>query len=489
MTRFNPQLILPSYRAGVEHIFNIHHEVVMASHFAEANHETQDFHNKVVIGRLLSISTPNTSGMHLGRSLTIGARSSASAGVVGNGAKRSKIMSPVASFAFILIFGDQWGAPNCFALILNRKSDFQRQFGTDIARSELVRIGDVFAIKDPRPSDDQLGDTITILKEPKLIVGITSTGWTSQPLKKAMGANWQVYFDEPNKQIEVHGPTLLLPFNKTMTCNAYTCDRQNLLCKGCFGKSPTKKPIVLECDVVVRNTLQYSESSNTAKFERFTSFRFTTLFFNNIVGLSSMHDSVIRGMYNQIQESVLAMVHFVNINGGWSVTGWHKRGVITDDGTGDQILSIRTAGHLILLQPTDMSILDRPEFRAMKICEPNNNVLPTVPPANIPPPVPQNNANVNNAPPPPPRNNVPAPPNNTAPSAPSVDRPAGNASAQPPTAPTPVRPQQTPPAPTGGLTSRSHAATAGFTPTNEATESPQDHPVSIRGRAQKPKRK
>jgi len=403
---FNPQLILPSYRGGVESIFQIPHETAKAEHFTQEL-ETEHFHNKVVIGRLLSISTPNPSGMHFGHSLTVGPRASAALG----GSKRPKIMSPVASFAFILVFADQMGGPNCFALILSRKLDFQTQFGTDIARSELVRVGDVFAIKDPRPSDDSLGDSnLTILKEPQIVVGVVPTGWAVMTIQKANDVHHQVFFDEPGKTIQVYGAHLLLTSDRRMTCNGYTCDRQNLLCKGCFGKSPTKKPIVLECDVDILDAPNYREKYNKACFRRFTSFRFTMLFFNDIVGLSSMHENVIRGMYSEIQQSVPAMVNYININGGWSVTGWHKRGVVADSTTGEQLLSVGTMGHIILLQPTDMSVLERPQFRAMTIITPGNDVMPVVPPVpvlpnhNAVPDVPNNPAGPNL-----PGNHMPAP--------------------------------------------------------------------------------
>jgi len=378
---FNPQLILPSYQGGVESIFQIPHETAKAEHFTQEL-ETEEFHNKVVIGRLLSISTPNPAGMHFGHSLTVSPRASAALG----GSKRPKIMSPVASFAFILVFADQMGGPNCFALILTRKLDFQTQFGTDIARSELVRVGDVFAIKDPRPSDDNLGDSnLTILKEPQIVVGVVPTGWAVVTIQKANDVHHQVFFDEPGKTIQVFGAHLLLTSDRRMTCNGYTCDRQNLLCKGCFGKSPTKKPIVLECDVDILDAPNYREKNNKACFRRFTSFRFTMLFFNDIVGLSSMHENVIRGMYNEIQQSVPAMVNYININGGWSVTGWHKRGVVADTTTGEQLLSVGTMGHIILLQPTDMTVLERPQFRALMIITPGNDVMPVVPPVLVAP--------------------------------------------------------------------------------------------------------
>jgi predicted Rossmann-fold nucleotide-binding protein len=43
----------------------------------------------------------------------------------------------------------------------------------------------------------------------------------------------------------------------------------------------------------------------------------------------------------------------VNDNGGWTVIGWHHRGLMTTGQDGAQELSSDTKGHLVRLEPTN----------------------------------------------------------------------------------------------------------------------------------------
>ena len=69
------------------------------------------------------------------------------------------------SYVILLVFGDYYDPPNCLALTLELRVDFQTTFGTGVQMAQLVRVRDVFAIKDPRKSEDTLGESITILPD------------------------------------------------------------------------------------------------------------------------------------------------------------------------------------------------------------------------------------------------------------------------------------------------------------------------------------
>ena len=183
-------------------------------------------------------------------------------------------------------------------------------------------------------------------------MGVVSDGWPTQNLVASTEGNWQVYFDQTGLEIELFGPLLRIgPFHRT-NCNGYTCDCQTL-CRGCFGRRITSKPLVLEVDVEVKNTPSYDAATKIATFPRFTSLRFTSLFFHDIKDISGRHEQDLTRLIPTVETNIPLIVNYINSHGGWRVCGWHRRGIATDNGSGENILSSRTTGHLILLEPVN----------------------------------------------------------------------------------------------------------------------------------------
>jgi hypothetical protein len=361
--------------------FRAQHHIVPAAYFKNVTRNPGDYHNKVVIGRLLSIVSPDNGGSFYGRTAMVN---------VGTGmgaAKKPKVTMPTGTASIMLTFGDYYDLPNCFCIFIQKKTTFQHMFGDDITKSEIVRVGDIFAIKDPQPSRETLGTSIVILRDPFIISSVATQNWPTQEIASSSDANWQVFFDETGKTVSAHGVSLVNNTERNH-CNGFTCDRQ-ALCKGCFGRTNTSKPIVLMASIFVNDTPGFSY----ATFRRFTSLRFTSLFFKDLQSLSSKDTNCFTSMYNPNQESVENMVQYVNAHGGWRVCGWHRRGVVQDKATGEDILSSATVGHITLLEPTQMEILRDPAYVAMMIATPCNNDVPPVEEqvlqvAHVPPPPP-----------------------------------------------------------------------------------------------------
>jgi hypothetical protein len=367
MNTFNPNWILPSY-SGSRKFFSNNAKIVPASNFAQSTSDPTQVHNKVIIARLLSLTSPDR-GLMAGRMIATSSKSLAPV-------RGKRVIAAIPPYSLLLIFADYYDPPNCIGIFLDSKHAFQLLWGNDCANASKVKVGDMFAIKDPKTGFDQLGDSIYIIRQPKHIAGIVSQGWPTCEIRSSSEANQQVYFDQLNKIIDVQGAELLVGGGKYPNCMCYTCDRL-FPCKGCFGKSPTKKPIVLECSVYVQDCPNYDDTTKLAEFERFTSLTFTSLFFQSIVDLSRQHPKAITDRYDEVQNSVNEIVRYVNAHGGWRVVGWHRRGVITDTESGDAILSERTQGHLTVLCPTDMNLETTDEFKAMQISTPFDFTTPT----------------------------------------------------------------------------------------------------------------
>jgi hypothetical protein len=370
MNTFNPNWILPSYSGSRKFFANS--KIVPASNFAQSTTDPSQVHNKVIIARLLSLTSPDR-GLLAGRMIATSSKSLAPV-------KGKRVIAAITPYSLLLIFADYYDPPNCIGIFLDSKHAFQLLWGNDCANASKVKVGDMFAIKDPKTGFDQLGDSIYIIRQPKHIAGIVSQGWPTCEIRSSSEANQQVYFDQLNKIIEVQGAELLVGGGKYPNCMSYTCDRL-FPCKGCFGKSPTKKPIVLECSVYVQDCPNYDDATKLAEFERFTSLSFTSLFFQSIVDLSRQHPKAITDRYDEVQKSVTDIVHYVNAHGGWRVVGWHRRGVTTDAESGDAILSERTQGHLTVLTPTDVNLESTDQFKAMQIPTPFDFTTPNIPDA------------------------------------------------------------------------------------------------------------
>lgn len=353
--------------------FQPEHDIVSARHFSKKHDDKSQYHGKVVIGRLLSITTPQGPSSRVPNVISK---------TVPGGPKRTRMMNEkTAQYSNLLIFGDYYNPPNCFALFVNKKMFFQRLFGDDHASSGTVRIGDVFALKDPKMSDETLGESIIILREPVCVASLIPTGWPTTAVQTSHKGNHQVYFDDVGKEIRVYGCRVINTSHPATICSGYTCDRQGK-CSGCFGRSPTTNPIVLQCDLEVLDAPEYK--TGDCYFQGFTSFRFTETFFADISDLSTKHTKDIIAMHGTLQASIDAMVGFVNDHGGWRICGWHRCGVRAADDSADNVLSSDTVGHLSLVEPSEPLVLSSQAFLELLIDTPNDDMQPPVPPPREP---------------------------------------------------------------------------------------------------------
>ena len=302
----------------------------------------KDKENKVVLGLLLSVATPNK-GTAYGMSIY---------NVVG--AKRSKIN---ATYAFILVFADLNDLPNCFAVILHKKAQFQHLFNSK-SNCEYTTIGDPICFVEPAPNDDRLGNNMTIVKDcARAVLLNRQANWPTQELTQSE-ENSQVAFHVNNKKIQLSS-VVLRTKTHDVGCGKYMCDRQNIRCKGCYGTSPTRNPIVLQCDVQVKDVTGFSKSKDqTANFPGFRSWRFSQLFFVSLDSMCSLTTDDYEIFQAPMREAINRMVDHVNNASGWTIVGWHRRGVLDADDDGDEILSNDTTGHISYLMPTNLNDLD-----------------------------------------------------------------------------------------------------------------------------------
>ena len=64
------------------------------------------------------------------------------------------------------------------------------------------------------------------------------------------------------------------------------------------------------------------------------------------------------------------MVLYINGHGGWTLCGWHRRGIINQQEGDEGSLLSMTKGHIVLLYPTQPNTLNDAQFRHMLIPTP-----------------------------------------------------------------------------------------------------------------------
>ena len=75
-------------------------------------------------------------------------------------------------------------------------------------------------------------------------------------------------------------------------------------------------------------------------------------------------------VFHTVRKETKKMVDVINNNSGWTVIGWHRLGEITEQQSGEKMLSTTTEGHLTKLCPTDINDLSKPEFTRLVIDTP-----------------------------------------------------------------------------------------------------------------------
>ena len=361
MVNFNPTAIKAAFPTCG---FNQHLQIVPAYYYNDRTLTPADVTDKVVIGILLSISFPDNKGNHFG-AMQFRARTPSSNG------KRPKVIT---AHSYILTFVDLYAEPNCFSVMYYQKRDFLRYFGNNSAQAETVKIGDALAFLEPKPSGAVLGENLLILEKPERTTCLNpQPNWPVAPPTKSAIAGHQNAFYIHHKQIRLFSPLLT---NRDVVCQNITCDGQNIKCKGCFGRRPFVGNRVLKCHVTVRDCPTYDSATQQADFFDFKSFRTSEIFFDDFGSISMISEELSEHLNSEIiRPRIHAMVAYVNSHGGWTIAGWHRRGIVENSETGESYVSTTTMGHLTLLYPSNPNVLQNNGFTSNLIQTPTYAIL------------------------------------------------------------------------------------------------------------------
>lgn len=73
--------------------------------------------------------------------------------------------------------------------------------------------------------------------------------------------------------------------------------------------------------------------------------------------------------YFKLEKCIQAIIEFINLNGGFTVIGWYKRGEINDVSNEDsqnEVESSEVGYHIVHIQPTVRAVIDLEEFKNLQ---------------------------------------------------------------------------------------------------------------------------
>ena len=363
---FNPDWVTPGFLPPyIDHTYTVR----SAAWFVDTDRAPDQTERTVVVGHLISFVFPKQPGGAHG-----GLRLSSMSQPGQTNANRQRIYSTT-NYEIIMCFADAFNLPNCFAVIFKRRRDFQQMFSSN-ALAEQATLGSTFLFIEPTPHDERLGDSLIVIQKPTvaLLLKPATPFPTQEPIKAEEGGS-QVAFYQTGKTIQVNRATLVVQ-QQSISCRNTTCDQQDINCSGCFGRIHTQgtKIGVIQADITVSNCHSYEPINGNAVFHGYRSTQWSTLYFDNLSELCNRSVDDIENLHNVIRTTTTALTNYINDNGGWTVLGWHRRGVHRVQN--DEILAVNdTKGHLVLLRPSNPNCLSEDNFVNNKIHTPSiNNV-------------------------------------------------------------------------------------------------------------------
>lgn len=257
-----------------------------------------------------------------------------------------------------LLFGDLQDPQNrTFAILEDNNDTHNRLFGG--RPIDRITVGCCFAVKSPV--------LLGVLKSGSHVVStdrplelLTYPVLPAHPLNSAVVSPSLHYFVMHNVQMKIDSDASIVPM--LTKCNGRTCDRlqaashPNQPC-GCWNQSGRSD--TLARNTVLKITFYFDDVvGTTVQVVDFTSLKWSKLLFEEGQIIFD-HDELQRDtLFFYLQKQYRKVVSYVNENGGWTVVGWYKRAVQTEEEKQDNeenLLVDTLKINISLLTPTDIT--------------------------------------------------------------------------------------------------------------------------------------
>ena len=226
-------------------------------------------------------------------------------------------------------------------------------------------IGALMAIVNPDPIEDYMNGTPMIISNEKAIL-LQPMSHTHVPMSH-LEANESKAFVISQSRIGV-GRIVFLD----SACSGKFCDRQNSETTrskgrscGCFSLKSSRSNIIS-----VHSITFTTNTGETKMMPKFSSLKFMELYTKGKLSIDMRASRLQSGndIYDDIIDCLENIITLVNNNGGWSVYGWGKQGVINDvvmlgndskeQGNDSKVLSENVSIHAVHIHQTNREYLD-----------------------------------------------------------------------------------------------------------------------------------
>ena len=236
---------------------------------------------------------------------------------------------------------------------------------TDLRDSGYLTIGSIFRMVHPQPIDKEIGGIPLLVAEASAIVNIPPKSLRTCPINRSIAGDQCLAYTLNNKEIRV------LSFNVVETgCGGYFCDKQRaheLKAKtdikntcGCFAVLSQRSGIAVSHSIKVLK----ADDENPIRHQHFSSTKFQRLYMNGTLQ-GNCKEQTFDGtdVVLDLKASIKDVVKFINENGGFTILGWYRRGIITDKlMAGITEETYTTEGditfHIVSISPTNKNLLD-----------------------------------------------------------------------------------------------------------------------------------
>ena len=194
----------------------------------------------------------------------------------------------------------------------------------------MLTIGTIFRILAPRPVESfMVGDIPLVVSKFPCILMETPSKFKEVKVDNQVEGNGAFAFVSKEMTLELSGLTPV-----TTSCSGLFCDRQRIDdwngtdrgC-GCYAMHHRRSSIAFQFDVCLHNPF----TGQSLTMSNFSSNAFTSLFLTESISPSILLQQLqFTDAFFKMEDTVNSIVNLVNRNGGFTVIGWYKRGVIND---------------------------------------------------------------------------------------------------------------------------------------------------------------
>ena len=190
-----------------------------------------------------------------------------------------------------------------------------------------ISIGSIIRLPCPMPIDAYVRCDIPLVICHQLAMLMkTPRALENNRMMNEIEANTSLAFLYNNSQVAVNYAAAF----KT-TCSGNFCDRQRISdwngikgC-GCYGMSPNSTSLAIQHAITI------TANDETFQMDDFSSQRFSNIYLKNVIsGSVKLHMLQLTDAYVLLLDAITECVDYVNSNGGFTVVGWYKRGLIND---------------------------------------------------------------------------------------------------------------------------------------------------------------